>query len=704
MERFSNNKDQQVLLGYLPRNSLGSPKNTSRTSNSNVDFNDVFGGPPRRSSTRDWRHSTGEEEQTITTVVSRDPWSGLNEKLVFGDENVNPRRYPTEDFFDDIFKGDSANSTPRKSSHNLFSSSPRARLPSKMGKEVDFQAYNTKESSSNGLGFPTSASTSISKVRTLVVQVEEDGSRSDSRPSYGQSLLSHQHSFHEESPSDSKFENKDAEDSWKKVSRVSEVDNIGSQFHFSIYKWAGKGVPLALPFRGRNDLSTKERNTSESIGSELPSPVLQGVEFSSLSDSISTVDVSFPRDLENQETKSVYSIKRSPEIVTVPPNSQSAPKVPIGLLSQKLGTEIKYSPGAAAGIRLLEVTEKETPICNQEAQKTELQPLHCLLKDEIDPQDVGKVKTTELSRVKEEAVKSSKPARDADDSKKVKKQSGKRNTEAIKSSIQDSPVTSEPKLVKNKVKGKLVDFVKIFNQETPIKPVPSSESQCDKTGAEDFSSCKLEDQASIRATKADQKENVVDAKNCRRLAKDPLREDQVVKPLKPPILVNAIAHKVSDTSSETKDTTTSSSSGPVPETIAADVGAKHTSHGADLNFQVKELCHDQSKEPKVNENQEELHVSDAKVRQWSKGKEGNIRSLLSTLQYVLWPGSGWKPVPLVDIIEGNSVKRAYQKALLCLHPDKLQQKGAAAHQKYIAEKVFDILQESWIEFNSLGSF
>lgn len=59
---------------------------------------------------------------------------------------------------------------------------------------------------------------------------------------------------------------------------------------------------------------------------------------------------------------------------------------------------------------------------------------------------------------------------------------------------------------------------------------------------------------------------------------------------------------------------------------------------------------------------------------------------------VLWKECGWKPVPLVDIIEGTSVKRAYQKALLCLHPDKLQQRGVAEHQKYIAEKVFDILQ------------
>ena len=65
------------------------------------------------------------------------------------------------------------------------------------------------------------------------------------------------------------------------------------------------------------------------------------------------------------------------------------------------------------------------------------------------------------------------------------------------------------------------------------------------------------------------------------------------------------------------------------------------------------------------------------------------------IMQVLWPESGWKPVPLVDIIEGNAVKRAYQRALLCLHPDKLQQKGAALHQKYIAEKTFDILQVTY---------
>nr|CAB3496784.1 unnamed protein product [Digitaria exilis] len=111
-----------------------------------------------------------------------------------------------------------------------------------------------------------------------------------------------------------------------------------------------------------------------------------------------------------------------------------------------------------------------------------------------------------------------------------------------------------------------------------------------------------------------------------------------------------------------------------------------------------------SEDPVLHDGQEkeQMKISESKIREWSRGKEGNIRSLLSTLQYVLWPESGWKPVPLVDIIEGAAVKKAYQKALLCLHPDKLQQRGAAMHQKFIAEKVFDILQESWKEFNSVS--
>lgn len=59
---------------------------------------------------------------------------------------------------------------------------------------------------------------------------------------------------------------------------------------------------------------------------------------------------------------------------------------------------------------------------------------------------------------------------------------------------------------------------------------------------------------------------------------------------------------------------------------------------------------------------------------------------------VLWPECGWQPVSLTDLITALSVKKAYRKATLCIHPDKVQQKGATLQQKYIAEKVFDLLK------------
>ncbi|KAK4262148.1 hypothetical protein QN277_027739 [Acacia crassicarpa] len=91
---------------------------------------------------------------------------------------------------------------------------------------------------------------------------------------------------------------------------------------------------------------------------------------------------------------------------------------------------------------------------------------------------------------------------------------------------------------------------------------------------------------------------------------------------------------------------------------------------------------------------------DAEVRRWSSGKEGNLRALLSTLQYILGPDCGWQPIPLTEVITAAAVKKAYRRATLCVHPDKLQQRGASIQHKYICEKVFDLLKEAWNKFNS----
>ncbi|MFS8000062.1 putative DnaJ domain, Chaperone J-domain superfamily [Helianthus anomalus] len=91
---------------------------------------------------------------------------------------------------------------------------------------------------------------------------------------------------------------------------------------------------------------------------------------------------------------------------------------------------------------------------------------------------------------------------------------------------------------------------------------------------------------------------------------------------------------------------------------------------------------------------------DADIKRWSTGKEGNLRALLSTLQYILGADSGWQPVSLTEIITTAAVKKAYRKATLCVHPDKLQQRRASIQQKYICEKVFDLLKAAWNRFNS----
>ncbi|KZV28861.1 auxilin-like protein 1 [Dorcoceras hygrometricum] len=91
---------------------------------------------------------------------------------------------------------------------------------------------------------------------------------------------------------------------------------------------------------------------------------------------------------------------------------------------------------------------------------------------------------------------------------------------------------------------------------------------------------------------------------------------------------------------------------------------------------------------------------DADIKRWVMGKEGNLRALLSTLQYILGPNSGWQPISLTEIITTPAVKKAYRKATLYVHPDKLQQRGASIQQKYICEKVFDLLKAAWNRFNS----
>ncbi|RVW58977.1 Auxilin-related protein 2 [Vitis vinifera] len=91
-------------------------------------------------------------------------------------------------------------------------------------------------------------------------------------------------------------------------------------------------------------------------------------------------------------------------------------------------------------------------------------------------------------------------------------------------------------------------------------------------------------------------------------------------------------------------------------------------------------------------------LNDQFASRWRRDKE--MRNAFKIFQFiliipslvVLWPECGWQPVSLTNLITAASVKKVYRKATLCIHPDKVQQKGANLQQKYIAEKVFNLLK------------
>nr|XP_018678381.1 PREDICTED: auxilin-related protein 2-like isoform X1 [Musa acuminata subsp. malaccensis] len=123
-------------------------------------------------------------------------------------------------------------------------------------------------------------------------------------------------------------------------------------------------------------------------------------------------------------------------------------------------------------------------------------------------------------------------------------------------------------------------------------------------------------------------------------------------------------------------------------------------HQRTLERAAKALAEKNERDMQIQREQAErqriAEALDFDIKRWASGKEGNLRALLSTLQYVVWPECSWQPVSLTDLITAAAVKKVYRKATLCLHPDKVQQKGANLQQKYIAEKVFDLLKPNVI--------
>uniref|UniRef100_A0A5B6ZSI9 J domain-containing protein required for chloroplast accumulation response 1 n=1 Tax=Davidia involucrata TaxID=16924 RepID=A0A5B6ZSI9_DAVIN len=666
-----------VLLGYSPQRSLGKPSSVPPKTplrNSDVDFHDVFGGPPRRYSIHEMRRHRFSETSSFRgeedAVLSESPWSGLSEKPVFGEDSANRRRYPSGDFFDDIFRGDESYISPRSSDPFGSSLSAPFSLPAKLTKAMDLAAFDSDNSSpykykdgiSNGINIPYAPSASLSRFSSKAIQ-GQDESRNHVQPSYCQSPLTHEFSRSSKKPSYiNKSDETDIGGNLKKDLKSGETPSNNNQFHFSIYKWASKGVPFRMPLRRGNSSKSRERSNIERSSSskgriESDSMVCE-LQRANLQD-IDTLFLNHSQIVEE-------AILAMPDLKSHDSFQSAVDDV---ILSDER-EEIKPHSLPETGLR--GKTKKEMSVSIEEASKPKLKSLLSLSNEKQGNDEItGKESVVKMTKVSQSNV---------DVTENVKKHDGKRissnRAEVNKASLRGPPIKSGETIGRNGVKGKVKEFVKIFNQGASSKPkmnadIPSQSSRWKGKGIYG-----ADNEASVSTTGMDGKMPLMVDKNLEQLEKQHSH-------------MKTTTHKLRNNSSGSLLDSSKDTLGNIDDLFQED-------------FLIKELSHKQDKLLQTGEDYLDIQVLDVKIRQWSNGKEGNIRSLLSTLQYVLWPESGWKPVPLVDIIEGSAVKRAYQKALLYLHPDKLQQKGAASHQKYIAEKVFDILQGAWDHFNSLG--
>ena len=81
------------------------------------------------------------------------------------------------------------------------------------------------------------------------------------------------------------------------------------------------------------------------------------------------------------------------------------------------------------------------------------------------------------------------------------------------------------------------------------------------------------------------------------------------------------------------------------------------------------------------------------------GKAKDIRGLLANLHTVLWERAKWKQINMGHVLKPKRCKLHYRKAILVVHPDRVQNDDSATPQmKYTADIVFATLNEKYKEF------
>lgn len=185
--------------------------------------------------------------------------------------------------------------------------------------------------------------------------------KNEMHQSYRPSPLSHEVSVMSKESSHEKksgeLESTDIGSNLKKELKIAEAPNNYGQFHFSIYKWASKGVPFFMPVREGNSTKSKERlgrclsSNGRNEDRIEPSAVVEEVVFSM------------------PESKPINKI------------ANFVGNLPGETILSERSEEIESDSLSETGLCVS--TEKGIPTSKEEAKKPELKPLHSLLSDTV---------------------------------------------------------------------------------------------------------------------------------------------------------------------------------------------------------------------------------------------------------------------------------------------------------------------------------
>ncbi|KAK8642453.1 hypothetical protein V6N13_011795 [Hibiscus sabdariffa] len=461
-----------------------------------IDFNDVFGGPPRSSSIQETIYGFGANRRSDEPVVassSRNSWSGLSEKPVFGEEEMSRRRWSKSGFFLDIFRGKELPSASRKyemkdpfapgsqlmsparplppKPEPFGSSSPahfrHPSLPAKLNKGMDLPTFGSstrttsksKDESSNGLSYY--ACSSMSKFPGQANREKEEP-RNGFQSSYCFS------EGNEESSSLTKYVETEREGNSNEDSSRSEISKNGCRFHFSIYKWANMGgVPEAISLRGSDKHKGKDKlqRSSSANGwmacgniAKEPKDKLHNRFCSFDGRSSSCKSFSLEHD-KNENAGSIIDSRNNGELGQII-EEDNITKSESEIIN-RLGNTDKN------------VSKREVSTVGKATHKPQPKHLNSLFDDE-NSDEQGNDEVTRQSENKDISEMSAMKLYELLDFKNTKKHDVKKRVTSNYMEISATSVKHSPRNSwdngKARVRGKVKGFIKIFNQDASSRP------------------------------------------------------------------------------------------------------------------------------------------------------------------------------------------------------------------------------------------